>query len=104
MGAPNRKAVVRLFNAAFFRKVIARHDTGMGESYMEGDYEVRNFVFLAADTHAKPCISFTSRIDKLTRYRAHLLCLSCHPSALLSFMYLQTCLLISLKSNSRALR
>ncbi len=32
---------MRLFSAAFFRKVITRHDTGMGESYMDGDWEVR---------------------------------------------------------------
>ena len=32
---------MRLFDCAFFRKVVTRHDTGMGESYMDGDYEVR---------------------------------------------------------------
>ena len=31
---------MRLFDSAFFRKVVTRHDTGMGESYMDGDYEV----------------------------------------------------------------
>lgn len=31
---------MRLFSCAFFRKVVCRHDTGMGESYMDGDYEV----------------------------------------------------------------
>lgn len=25
---------------AFFRKVVLRHDTGLGEAYMDGDYEV----------------------------------------------------------------
>lgn len=32
---------MRLLSCAFFRKVVTRHDTGMGESYMDGDYEVR---------------------------------------------------------------
>lgn len=39
-GRPQLKATVRVFNTAFFRKVITKHDTGMGESYMDGDYEV----------------------------------------------------------------
>lgn len=37
---PPLDATVRVFDTAFFRKVILRHDTGMGESYMDGDYEV----------------------------------------------------------------
>jgi hypothetical protein len=37
---PGRAAVIRLFDYAFFGKIIMRHDTGMGESYMDGDYEV----------------------------------------------------------------
>ncbi len=40
-GKPRLAATVRLFSVAFFRKVITRHDTGMGESYMDGDWEVR---------------------------------------------------------------
>ena len=40
-GKPRLAATVRLFRAAFFRKVITCHDTGMGESYMDGDWEVR---------------------------------------------------------------
>lgn len=38
---PKLKAVIRLFSYGFFRKIITRHDTGMGESYMDGDYEVQ---------------------------------------------------------------
>ncbi|KAK9804082.1 hypothetical protein WJX73_004574 [Symbiochloris irregularis] len=37
-GAP--QATMRLFSCAFFRKVVTRHDTGMGESYMDANYEV----------------------------------------------------------------
>ena len=33
---------MRLISCAFFRKVVSRHDTGMGESYMDGDYEVQD--------------------------------------------------------------
>ena len=39
-GRPRRAATIRLFSYAFFGKIITRHDTGMGESYMDGDYEV----------------------------------------------------------------
>ncbi|KAL4856846.1 Tuberculostearic acid methyltransferase UfaA1 [Chlorella vulgaris] len=39
-GRPNLSATLRLHSISFFRKVITRHDTGMGESYMDGDYEV----------------------------------------------------------------
>ena len=38
---PRQAAVIRLFSYTFFNKIIMRHDTGMGESYMDGDYEVR---------------------------------------------------------------
>lgn len=37
---PRQAAVIRLFSYAFFNKIIMRHDTGMGEAYMDGDYEV----------------------------------------------------------------
>ena len=40
MGRPARDAVVRIFNTDFFWKVITRHDTGLGEAYMDGDFEV----------------------------------------------------------------
>lgn len=39
-GRPRLAATVRIFSPTFFRKVITRHDTGMGESYMDGDFEV----------------------------------------------------------------
>lgn len=39
-GRPPLNATVRIYDASFFRKVISRHDTGLGESYMDGDYEV----------------------------------------------------------------
>ncbi|PSC74866.1 cyclopropane-fatty-acyl-phospholipid synthase [Micractinium conductrix] len=47
-GRPALSATVRLFNVSFFRKVITRHDTGMGESYMDGDYEVDDLGSLLA--------------------------------------------------------
>jgi cyclopropane-fatty-acyl-phospholipid synthase len=37
---PPLDATVRIYSASFFRKVISRHDTGLGESYMDGDYDV----------------------------------------------------------------
>ena len=36
------EATVRVLDMAFFRKVVLRHDTGLGEAYMDGDYEVRS--------------------------------------------------------------
>jgi hypothetical protein len=44
---PRRAAVIRLFDYAFFGKIIMRHDTGMGESYMDGDYEVTTPLYCA---------------------------------------------------------
>lgn len=37
---PPLDVTLRILDMAFFRKVITRHDTGLGESYMDGDYEV----------------------------------------------------------------
>ena len=37
---PPLNATVRIYDCAFFRKIISRHDTGLGESYMDGDFEV----------------------------------------------------------------
>ena len=45
---PPLEATIRLFNTTFFKKIITRHDTGMGESYMDGDYEVDNLGALLA--------------------------------------------------------
>ena len=39
-GRPPLNATVRIYDVGFFRKIIMRHDTGLGESYMDGDYEV----------------------------------------------------------------
>ena len=37
---PPLHATVRVIDMAFFRKIITRHDTGLGEAYMDEDYEV----------------------------------------------------------------
>lgn len=39
-GRPDLKCTVRVYNMDFFRKIVLRHDVGMGEAYMDGDYEV----------------------------------------------------------------
>ena len=41
LGKPPLHAIVRVFQMSFFRKIITRHDTGLGEAYMDDDYEVR---------------------------------------------------------------
>ena len=33
---------MRVLDMAFFRKVVLRHDTGLGEAYMDGDFEVHS--------------------------------------------------------------
>lgn len=38
---PPSRATMRLFKYDFFRKIVTRHDVGLGESYMHGDFEVR---------------------------------------------------------------
>lgn len=40
-GRPALKATVRIFNMEFFYKIIVKTDTGLGEAYMDGDFEVR---------------------------------------------------------------
>ena len=40
-GVPARKATVRIFDCAFFKRILLRHDTGLGESYLAGEFEVR---------------------------------------------------------------
>lgn len=47
-GAPDLKATLRLFNMNIFRKCVQRYDTGLGESYMDGDFEVDNLGALMA--------------------------------------------------------
>lgn len=42
LGKPPLRATVRVLDMAFFRKIITRHDTGLGEAYMDEDYEVGN--------------------------------------------------------------
>ena len=37
---PRLAATVRVLSMAFFRAVVLRHDTGLGEAYMDGHYEV----------------------------------------------------------------
>ena len=41
-GRPGLAACVRVLRADFFAKVVTRHDTGLGEAYMDGDFEVRH--------------------------------------------------------------
>lgn len=41
---PQLRATMRVFNMSVFRKIITRHDTGLGEAYMNEDYEVTQTV------------------------------------------------------------
>lgn len=40
LGKPPLNAVVRVLDMSFFKKIITRHDTGLGEAYMDEDFEV----------------------------------------------------------------
>ena len=42
---PPLHATVRVLNMSFFRKIITRHDTGLGEAYMDEDYKVTPSAF-----------------------------------------------------------
>ncbi|KXZ44875.1 hypothetical protein GPECTOR_61g828 [Gonium pectorale] len=39
-GRPDLCCTLRIFDMDFFRKIVLRHDVGMGEAYMDGDFEV----------------------------------------------------------------
>lgn len=41
-------ATVRVLRWDFFSKVVTRHDTGMGEAYMDGDFEAEDMGALMA--------------------------------------------------------
>ncbi|GLC46603.1 hypothetical protein PLESTB_001222700 [Pleodorina starrii] len=38
-GRPPLRCTLRIFDMDFFRKIVLRHDVGMGEAYMAGDFE-----------------------------------------------------------------
>lgn len=40
-GRARAAATLRVLRADFFQRVVMRHDTGLGEAYMAGDFEVR---------------------------------------------------------------
>ena len=42
------KATVRVFDTAMFTKILSKHDGGMGEAYMDGDYKVDDLAGLVA--------------------------------------------------------
>jgi hypothetical protein len=37
-GLPKRAATLRVLSMAMFKKIVVKHDVGMGEAYMDGDY------------------------------------------------------------------
>jgi hypothetical protein len=41
-GLPRRAATMRVLSMAMFKKIVVKHDVGMGEAYMDGDYAVDN--------------------------------------------------------------
>ncbi|GLI66534.1 hypothetical protein VaNZ11_010410 [Volvox africanus] len=38
-GRPQLRCTLRIYDMDFFRKIVFRHDVGMGEAYMAGDFE-----------------------------------------------------------------
>ncbi|KAI8475498.1 MAG: cyclopropane fatty acid synthase [Monoraphidium minutum] len=47
-GLPRREATMRVLRMALFKKIVVKHDVGMGEAYMDGDYIADNLGALLA--------------------------------------------------------
>ncbi|GBF87498.1 cyclopropane fatty acid synthase [Raphidocelis subcapitata] len=47
-GLPRRAATMRVLSMAAFKKIVFKHDVGMGEAYMDGDYVVDDLGALLA--------------------------------------------------------
>ncbi|KAG1678525.1 hypothetical protein FOA52_014559 [Chlamydomonas sp. UWO 241] len=47
-GRPAPRATLHVFNFDFFKKAVTRHDTGLGEAYMERDFETNELGGLMA--------------------------------------------------------
>ncbi|GFR51020.1 hypothetical protein Agub_g13347 [Astrephomene gubernaculifera] len=47
-GRPPLRATVRVLHMDFFRKIVLRHDVGLGEAYMAGDFEADSLGALMA--------------------------------------------------------
>ena len=41
-GLPRREATLRVLRMDMFKKIVVKHDVGMGEAYMDGDYLADN--------------------------------------------------------------
>ena len=55
LGKPPLHATVRVLQMAFFRKIITRHDTGLGEAYMDDDFDVRIYLHSPSLIGAQLC-------------------------------------------------
>ena len=44
---------MRVFDCAFFKRILLRHDTGLGESYMAGEFEVRQRMCSQKNLHCR---------------------------------------------------
>ena len=66
---------MRVYNMSFFRKIITRHDTGLGEAYMDEDYEVTQAVLwvLAMCSHCQSQFLYkASALKECSALSAHL--------------------------------
>ncbi|MEW5297105.1 MAG: hypothetical protein WDW36_000333 [Sanguina aurantia] len=63
-GRPALKATLRVYSMEFFRKMVIRHDTGMGEAYMDQDYEADDLAAFLAIITANAC-NFEAQRSKL---------------------------------------
>jgi hypothetical protein len=86
MGKPGLSATVRVFTPAFFRKIITRHDTGLGEAYMDADFEVCLPIFnITVKSDAKPhshTVPSNSQSPAQEVQFQSAFCYLCEPSAL----------------------
>ncbi|PNH10244.1 Cyclopropane-fatty-acyl-phospholipid synthase [Tetrabaena socialis] len=60
-GRPALRCTLRIYDMDFFRKMVLRHDVGLGESYMAGDYEADSLGGFIAVLSANAVVAETER-------------------------------------------
>ncbi|KAJ9507276.1 hypothetical protein QJQ45_006251 [Haematococcus lacustris] len=80
-GLPEARATLRVYNMDFFRKIVMRHDTGLGEAYMDKDFEADNLggfmAVILANAHSteasRSSLGWLNWVGDRMLYLAHLM-------------------------------
>ncbi|GFH08373.1 amino_oxidase domain-containing protein, partial [Haematococcus lacustris] len=80
-GLPEARATLRVYNMDFFRKIVMRHDTGLGEAYMDKDFEAGNLggfmAVILANAHSteasRSSLGWLNWVGDRMLYLAHLM-------------------------------